>query len=83
MREDISSEEATLKAIISSCELILDDMESGASISQSHFNNLGFVDGIMFRMQQDVNKQFTPTNVEHGTYDTDRIYCDDEHGNTL
>ena len=71
MREDISSEEATLKAIISSCELILDDMESGASISQSDFNNLGFVDGIMFRMQQDVSKQLNPSNIKGGFYPAD------------
>ena len=71
MREDISSEEATLKAIISSCELILDDMESGASISQSDFNNLGFVDGIMFRMQQDVSKQLNPSNIKGGYYPAD------------
>ena len=82
-REDISKEEYHLYDIISSCENILDDLENGANIEQADFNNLGYVDDIMLRMQHNVNKQLTPTNVEHGTYDTDRIYCDDEHGNTL
>ena len=51
--------------IISACECILDDMESGANIEQADFNNLGYVDGIMLRMQENVNKQLTPTNTEN------------------
>jgi hypothetical protein len=63
--EDISKEEYYLYDIISACECILDDMESGAHIKQSHFNNLGYVDGIMLRMQHDVNRQLNPTNINN------------------
>ena len=62
--EDISKEEYYLYNIISACECILDDMESGANIEQADFNNLGYVDGIMLRMQHNVNKQLTPTNIK-------------------
>ena len=70
-REDISKEEYYLYDIISSCECILDDLENGANIEQSDFNNLGYVDGIMLRMQHNVNKQLNPSNINT---------CDDEHG---
>tara|TARA_B100001094_G_C17599636_1_gene515894 strand:- start:176 stop:424 length:249 start_codon:yes stop_codon:yes gene_type:complete len=70
-REDVSKEELHLNQIISSCELILDDMDNGASITQTDFNNLVFVDGIMFRMQQNVNKQFAPSNIKGGFYPAD------------
>jgi len=60
--EDISKEEFYLYNIISACECILDDMENGANIEQADFNNLGYVDGIMLRMQDNVNRQLTPTN---------------------
>ena len=63
--EDISKEEFYLYNIISACECILDDMENGANIEQADFNNLGYVDGIMLRMQENVNKQLTPTNIEN------------------
>jgi len=63
-REDISKEEYHLYDIISACENILDDMENGARIEQSDFNNLGYVDGIMLRMQHNVNKQLNPTNIK-------------------
>ena len=62
-REDISKEEFFLYNIISSCECILDDLENGANIEQSDFNNLGYVDGIMLRMQHNVNKQLNPSNI--------------------
>lgn len=61
-REDISKEEYYLYDIISACECILDDMENGAKIEQADFNNLGYVDGIMLRMQHNVSKQLIPTN---------------------
>lgn len=61
-REDISKEEYYLYDIISACECILDDMENGATIEQADFNNLGYVDGIMLRMQHNVNRQLNPTN---------------------
>lgn len=65
------AEEKYLKDIISSCELILDDMNDGASMNQSDFNMLGYVYGIIFRMQQNVNKQFTPSNIKGGFYPAD------------
>ena len=64
-REDISKEEFYLYDIISSCVCILDDLENGASIEQSDFNNLGYVDGIMLRMQHNVNRQLNPTNIKN------------------
>ena len=63
-REDISKEEYHLYDIISSCENILDDLENGARIEQSDFNNLGYVDGIMLRMQHNINRQLNPTNIK-------------------
>jgi hypothetical protein len=60
----MSKEEEYLKHIISSCELILDDMEQGAGISPSNFNMLGYADGIMFRMQQDVSKELNPSHYQ-------------------
>lgn len=63
-REDISKEEFYLYDIISACECILDDLENGASIEQADFNNLGYVDGIMLRMQHDVNRKLMPTNIK-------------------
>jgi len=58
----MSKEEKYLKQIISSCELILDDLEQGASISQRDFNMLGHADEIMFSMQQNVSKQLNPSH---------------------
>jgi len=62
--EDISKEEFYLYNIISACECILDDIENGANIEQADFNNLGYVDGIMLRMQHNINKQLMPTNTK-------------------
>ena len=63
-KEDVSSEEVLLKNIISSAELVLDDMDQGANVSQSSYNLLGYADGIMLRIQKDVGKQNIPTNIE-------------------
>lgn len=60
----MSKEEEYLKQIISSCELILDDLEQGASISDADFNNLGYADVIMLKVQQNVSNQLTPTNIK-------------------
>jgi hypothetical protein len=57
-----------LEQIISSCELILDDINNGANIEQADFNMLGYVDSIMLRMQEKLNKQLTPTNIRGGFY---------------
>ena len=69
-KEDISKEEFYLYDIISACECILDDIENGAHIEQADFNNLGYVDGIMLRMQHNVNRQLNPTNIKGGHYPT-------------
>lgn len=61
----MSKEEEYLKNIISSCELILDDLDQGANISQANFNMLGYCDGIMFRMQQEVSKQLNPSHYKN------------------
>lgn len=88
--EDQSKEEFYLYNIISACELILDDMEHGASINQGDFNNLGYVDGIMLRIQQNVSKELNPSNImsdKQALWESTggRVLdvCDDEHGNTL
>ena len=62
-KEDVSAEETLLKNIISSAELVLDDMDQGANVSQSSYNLLGYADGIMLRIQKDVGKQNVPTNI--------------------
>lgn len=56
MNHNESKEEILLKQIISSCELILDDLEMGSSLSQSEFNTLGIVDASMFSLQKSVSK---------------------------
>ena len=63
-KEDVSAEEVLLKNIISSAELVLDDMDQGANVSQSSYNLLGYADGIMLRIQKDVGDQHNPTNIE-------------------
>lgn len=63
-KEDISREESHLYDIISACETILDDIENGAHIEQADFNNLGYVDGIMLRIQNNVSRQLNPTNIK-------------------
>ena len=64
MEGRISKEEEDLHHIISSAELILDDLDQGASVSQASFNLLGYADGIMLRIQKDVGKENTPTNIK-------------------
>lgn len=60
----MSKEEEYLKQIISSCELILDDLDQGGKISNSDFNILGLADSAIFKMQQEISKQLTPSNAE-------------------
>jgi hypothetical protein len=67
----MSKEEEYLKQIISSCELILDDLEQGASISDADFNNLGYADVIMLKVQQNVSNQLNPKNIKGGYYPAD------------
>ena len=63
----MSKEEVYLKQIISSCELILDDLEMGAHIPEADFNMLGYADKIMFGMQQKISKQLNPTHYKEMT----------------
>lgn len=56
MNHKESKEEILLKQIISSCELILDDLEMGSSLDRSEFNNLGIVDASMLALQKSVSK---------------------------
>jgi hypothetical protein len=74
----MSKEEKYLKQIISSCELILDDMEQGAKISQSNFNMLGFADHLMLNIQQQISKQLNPSH-----YKSDIFYDDDPTNHAL
>ena len=83
-----SMEELLLKQIISSAELILDDIDNGASVSEASFNLLGFIDASMNLIQKDVCQKLTPTNImtdQQALFESTggRIYSDDEHGNFL
>ena len=84
-KEDVSLEEITLQGIISSCENLLDDLEQGASINDGDMADLTYADNVILDIQQRVSKQITPSNIEGGFYPSmsDRVYCDDEHGNAL
>ena len=84
-KEDVSLEEITLQAIISSCENLLDDLEEGASINDEDMKYLTYTDNMIVEIQQRVSKQITPSNIEGGFYPSmsDRVYCDDEHGNSV
>lgn len=66
----MKKEKEYLEKIISSAELVLDDLEQGAKVSQASFNLLGYADGIMFRIQQDINKDLKPSNIKGGHYPT-------------
>lgn len=91
MYEDDSLEEITLKGIISSCENVLDDLSHGASINDEDMKAITYSDNILIEIQQRIASSFSPTNIEGGHYSadgnfapmSDRIYCDDEHGNAL
>ena len=84
-KEDVSLEEITLQGIISSCENLLDDLEQGANIEEKDMQDLVYADNVILDIQQRVSKQITPSNIEGGFYPSmsDRVYCDDEHGNAL
>ena len=84
-KEDVSLEEITLQGIISSCENLLDDLEQGANIEEKDMKYLTYTDNMITEIQQRVSKQITPSNIEGGFYPSmsDRVYCDDEHGNSI
>ena len=88
MKEINDTEEVLLKQIISSAELILDDIDNGVSVSEASFNLLGFIDASMNLIQKDVCQKLTPTNImtdQQALFESTggRIYSDDEHGNSL
>ena len=74
----MSKDKEYLKQIISSAEIILEDVNRGATICKRNLNNLGYVDGVMVRIQQDISKNLTPLD-SSSTY----VIIDDEHGNCL
>jgi hypothetical protein len=90
-QEDTSLEEITLQGIISSCENLLDDLEEGANINDEDMKAITYADNVILDIQQRIGANFSPTNIKGGHYSTDgnfapmsdRIYCDDEHGNAL
>ena len=84
-KEDDPLEETILKGVISSCENMLDDLEEGASISDKDMQDIIYADNVLLDIQQKLASSFTPTNIQGGHYPamTDRVYCDDEHGNVL
>jgi len=47
--------------------------------------DLIYADNVLLDIQQRLEKQLNPTNIKGGHYPamTDRVYCDDEHGNAL
>tara|TARA_B100000212_G_C27371657_1_gene532855 strand:+ start:517 stop:741 length:225 start_codon:yes stop_codon:yes gene_type:complete len=56
MNHNESKEEILLKQIISSCELILDDLDMGSSLNDAEFNRLGFIDASILTLQKSVSK---------------------------
>ena len=83
--KEVSSEEIILQGIISSCENLLDDLEQGANIEDKDKQDLVYADNVIMEIQRRVGDQITPSNIEGGFYPSmsDRVYCDDEHGNSL
>jgi len=84
-KEDDPLEETILKGIISSCENMLDDLEEGASVNDKDMQDIIYADNVLLDIQQKLAESFSPTNIKGGHYPamTDRVYCDDEHGNAL
>lgn len=74
----MNKEEQYLKQIISSCELVLDDIDQGAKISQANFNMLGYAERTMFRIQQEINRQLAPSNTRTTLDRTSRTTKKDE-----
>ena len=84
-KEDESVEETTIKAIISSCENLLDDLEVGNNINDRDMQDIIYADNVLLDIQQRIGANLSPTNIKVSHYPamTDRVYCDDEHGNAL
>jgi len=82
-KEDDPLEDTILKGIISSCENMLDDLEQGANIEEKDMQDIIYADNVLLEIQQKLSKQLIPSNIKGFAPMTDRIYCDDEHGNSL
>ena len=84
-KEDKSLELSVLEGIISSCENLLDDLEAGSHINDEDMKALTYADNVILDIQQRIGSNLSPSNIEGGFYPSmsDRIYCDDEHGNAL
>ena len=84
-KEDKALEETTIKAIISSCENLLDDLEVGNNINDEDMKAIIHSDNVLLDIQQRIGANLSPTNIKVSHYPamTDRVYCDDEHGNAL
>ena len=84
-----SLEQILITQIYSSTELIFDDFDEGATISEKNFYKLELADRLLHEIQQEISKQLEPTNISHPQNKSnivpmsDRIYSDDEHGNSL
>ena len=57
-------EEKILNEIIKSCNLILDEISIGAEISESDFNNLGYIEGAIRAVQRRVDQNLDHQIVE-------------------
>ena len=62
-RDDINLEEATLKGIISSCELMLDDLDNDAIIEEKDMQDLVYADNVIMEIQQKISKQLNPSHI--------------------
>ena len=62
-KEDVSQEEYFLYNIISSCECILDDMESGANIEAKDMEDIIHVDNVLLDIHKKVGAKLNPSNI--------------------
>ena len=62
-KEDVSQEEFFLYNIISSCECILDDIESGASIEEKDMQDIIYADEVLLNIYKKVGAKLNPSNI--------------------
>ena len=60
----INLEEATLKGIISSCELMLDDLDNDAIMEEKDMQDLVYADNVIMEIQQKISKQLNPSHID-------------------
>ena len=63
-KDDVNLEEVTLKGIISSCELMLDDLEQGAIMEDKDMQDLIYADNVILNIQQKISKQLNPSHID-------------------